>query len=415
MKKLFAMLLVLSVLCTTVINVSAAETQNRNFTDISGHWAENTINKWKEKGIISGYPDGTFKPDNTVTRAELSKILASAFDLPDNEIASYIDVSENDWFYPYLKKADKYIPIYSLPTLYESNIPYSEHQGKNNFLPGINAIRMHVAEALVEIKLSKENIVIDDLTIQEINAQVQEVFKDAEYTNLMAIPGTGIPQNVQRMNRYTWLSYKLDIMKGDTEGCFNPYGYMTRAELLTAIDRLLTTNIEDAEVEKEWENSFVYSNFNDNSEHYQKSENGEEVFDRNSGIKYVSGVATQNSDGEYILDGENLNHLSWVKIGYDEYYGGLYLGISMIAHHLIADDEFSGMCSNVVTNLYDGSEVKDNADLANEHFSISINGDPITIKAVGMGRGNGHHDYYFALDTDIIRNEIKEVTFEGKI
>lgn len=67
MKKLFAMLLVLSVLCTTVINVSAAETQNRNFTDISGHWAENTINKWKEKGIISGYPDGTFKPDNTVT------------------------------------------------------------------------------------------------------------------------------------------------------------------------------------------------------------------------------------------------------------------------------------------------------------------------------------------------------------
>lgn len=32
-----------------------------------------------------------------------------------------------------------------------------------------------------------------------------------------------------------------------------------------------------------------------------------------------------------------------------------------------------------------------------------------------MGKGNGHHDYYFALDTDISRNDIKEVTFEGKI
>ena len=42
-----------------------------NFSDINGHWAESTINKWKDKGIIAGYADGTFKPDNPVTRAEL--------------------------------------------------------------------------------------------------------------------------------------------------------------------------------------------------------------------------------------------------------------------------------------------------------------------------------------------------------
>lgn len=97
---------------------------------------------------------------------------------------------------------------------------------------------MHVAEALVKIKLDTENIDIEELSILEINEQVKAVFKDNEYSNLMAIPGTGIPQNVQRMNKYTWLAYKLNIMIGD-DGYFYPYGYMTRAELLTAIDRMI--------------------------------------------------------------------------------------------------------------------------------------------------------------------------------
>lgn len=245
MKKLLAVLLIVSVLCITALNVFADETQSIGFVDISGHWAEDTIVKWKEKGIVSGYPDGTFKPDNAVTRAELTKILVSAFNLQKEENIFYSDVSEKDWYYPYLKRTAEYIPMYALPTLYESNIPYSDNQGKNNFLPGNSTIRMHVAEALVKIKLSKNDIAVEELTIQDINAQVQKVFKDAEYSNLMAFPGTGIPQNVQRMNRYTWLAYKLDILKGDTEGCFNPYGYMTRAELLIAIERILTLDNEN--------------------------------------------------------------------------------------------------------------------------------------------------------------------------
>lgn len=51
-----------------------------DFNDIKNHWAKDTIEKWKDKGVISGYPDGTFKPDNPVTRAELAKILTLAFD-----------------------------------------------------------------------------------------------------------------------------------------------------------------------------------------------------------------------------------------------------------------------------------------------------------------------------------------------
>jgi tripartite motif-containing protein 71 len=47
----------------------------KSFNDISSHWAEVSINKAVGNGIISGYPDGTFKPDVTVTREEFAMML----------------------------------------------------------------------------------------------------------------------------------------------------------------------------------------------------------------------------------------------------------------------------------------------------------------------------------------------------
>ena len=41
-----------------------------NLKDIEGHWAENEIKEGVKKGILKGYPDGTFKPDEPLTRAE---------------------------------------------------------------------------------------------------------------------------------------------------------------------------------------------------------------------------------------------------------------------------------------------------------------------------------------------------------
>lgn len=233
MKKICICLFICLILSS---NILAAE---QTFNDIDGHWAETVIEKWKDNGYINGYPDGSFKPDNPVTRAELSKILSLAFNLSETENIIYEDVSDNSWYYAYLERSAKYIPVYALPTLYESNIPYSENQLKNKFLPDVNAIRMHVAEALVEIELDRENIDVEELSVQEMNAQIQEVFKDADYQSLDAIPHSGIPKNVQRMKRYTWLAYKMDIMEGNEEGYFEPYGYITRAELITAIDRII--------------------------------------------------------------------------------------------------------------------------------------------------------------------------------
>ena len=46
------------------------------FTDTAGHWAEPAINKWsQEYGIIQGYEDGTFRPDNSITRGAIAGIL----------------------------------------------------------------------------------------------------------------------------------------------------------------------------------------------------------------------------------------------------------------------------------------------------------------------------------------------------
>ncbi|GIP30805.1 hypothetical protein J2TS4_00150 [Paenibacillus sp. J2TS4] len=49
--------------------------------DIAGHWAENYIKRATVKGIVSGYPDGTFKPNNPVTRTEFTAMLAGAMKL----------------------------------------------------------------------------------------------------------------------------------------------------------------------------------------------------------------------------------------------------------------------------------------------------------------------------------------------
>lgn len=213
-----------------------------DFNDIKNHWAKDTIEKWKDKGVISGYPDGTFKPDNPVTRAELAKILTLAFDLQERSPLGYEDVKSENWYYSYLECCAKYIPVYPLPVSYETNTPYQEvtEKGLNYYLPETPAMRMHVAETLVEIKIDREQINTELPSIQDIQADVTAAFKDDDYENLYAMHGT-IPENVTRMLEYTYLANKLGIMQGDTDGYFRPYDSITRAELITMLDRMTST------------------------------------------------------------------------------------------------------------------------------------------------------------------------------
>jgi hypothetical protein len=51
------------------------------FSDITGHWAEPFIEELSDLGITGGYPDGTYRPGNLVTRAEMAVFLVNAFNL----------------------------------------------------------------------------------------------------------------------------------------------------------------------------------------------------------------------------------------------------------------------------------------------------------------------------------------------
>jgi len=52
------------------------------FKDMAGHWAADTVSRLAYMGVISGYEDGTFRPDNEISRAEVTAILVRALRLP---------------------------------------------------------------------------------------------------------------------------------------------------------------------------------------------------------------------------------------------------------------------------------------------------------------------------------------------
>jgi len=65
-----------------------------SFTDIAGHWAERSILEAVLKGLVEGYPDGTFRPDHPVTRAEFVVMLVGAAGLEGEGAASAFTDSE---------------------------------------------------------------------------------------------------------------------------------------------------------------------------------------------------------------------------------------------------------------------------------------------------------------------------------
>lgn len=75
------------------------------FSDITGHWAESKINQAVKLGFVSGYQDGTFKPDKTVTRAEFATLLNNAMKNEKTVSINMTDVKKSDWFYNQVQKS----------------------------------------------------------------------------------------------------------------------------------------------------------------------------------------------------------------------------------------------------------------------------------------------------------------------
>jgi hypothetical protein len=81
----------------------------RDFTDVpASHASFHAIQYAASEGIVSGYPDGSFKPDGTVNRAEITKIIiASMFDEAeiqscDTAHMTFSDIPKASWYAPYV-------------------------------------------------------------------------------------------------------------------------------------------------------------------------------------------------------------------------------------------------------------------------------------------------------------------------
>lgn len=80
-----------------------------NFADVPQNlWARPYIETLAARGIVSGFPDGTFKPGGAITRAEYATLLQRAFDYnPKLQALNYKDVSANFWALPAIEETVK--------------------------------------------------------------------------------------------------------------------------------------------------------------------------------------------------------------------------------------------------------------------------------------------------------------------
>ena len=70
------------------------------FSDVEGHWAEKDTLLMSQLGIVKGYDDGTFKPENLITRAEFATIITRFESVKELKVnASFVDVPKDHWAY----------------------------------------------------------------------------------------------------------------------------------------------------------------------------------------------------------------------------------------------------------------------------------------------------------------------------
>ncbi|MGF1535605.1 MAG: S-layer homology domain-containing protein [Elainellaceae cyanobacterium] len=132
-------------------------------TDVSSnYWAAPFINRLGEEGIVAGFNDNTFRPDEPVTRAQFAAQLAQAFaSQTPNETASYTDVDADYW------AAD---PIQQV-----SNANFMSGYPEGNFLPGESVTRLEVLISLASgLELSEPGAPQELLSVYTDQNQIPE-------------------------------------------------------------------------------------------------------------------------------------------------------------------------------------------------------------------------------------------------
>ncbi|QDH20247.1 YDG domain-containing protein [Saccharibacillus brassicae] len=98
-------------------------------TDIQGTWAESQISDWIDRGYVTGYDDGSFKPDNTISRAEFVALINRSYGFTETTPIAFRDIPASGWIHEEVAKAVKagYVTGYSNGT-FGANRPISRQE-----------------------------------------------------------------------------------------------------------------------------------------------------------------------------------------------------------------------------------------------------------------------------------------------
>ncbi|MDR2132333.1 MAG: S-layer homology domain-containing protein [Clostridiales Family XIII bacterium] len=169
-------------------------------SDTSGHWAEGQILAGINYGYINGYPDGTFVPDGTITRAEFVTIINKARNYTAMTNIPFRDVPVNEWYFAEVQRA------------YSAG--YIQGDSEGNFKPGAQITRQEVAVILNRIAPGGDA------------SQALTGVRDAALIDAWALPAVSA-------------AYSKGYITGDAEGNFNPQSPLKRGEAVTIVNRVL--------------------------------------------------------------------------------------------------------------------------------------------------------------------------------
>lgn len=175
------------------------------YTDVSDeHWARDAIVDLTVRGIMSGNGDGTFNPDNTVTREQFTKMVVLAFCENTNTDVEFTDVAKSDWFYGFIA------------TAYNEGLITGINESE--FGSGLNISRQDMAVILARAA-EKYNY---NFKAPEITEEFSDDFDISDYA---------------REAVYT-LKY-AGVLKGSGDG-FAPKAFATRAEAAMIIYNMIS-------------------------------------------------------------------------------------------------------------------------------------------------------------------------------
>ena len=199
-------------------------TSYATFTDMpENHWAYNAVSKMEKNEILSGYPDGSFKPAKNITVAEFSTIFTKFFGISSNTKSNFFtDVPSNHWAKGNIEAVRRYIdPNYNSVAESLNYYDYFSDAGINADMPVTREI---VIYALYNIFGYDESLYSE--------GEEKELFTD--YEEIL------FPKAV-------CIAYKNGVISGeeaDGNVYIRPQRYITRAEISAMFNNLLGYNDE---------------------------------------------------------------------------------------------------------------------------------------------------------------------------